>query len=53
MMQMMRGDQYEIAITLTDEENQPIFADIAVEPQRFTFPKPLSTHTKPRPCGLQ
>ena len=24
MLQMMRGDSYEIAITLTDEENQPI-----------------------------
>lgn len=30
MMQMMRGDQYEIALTLTDEENQPIVpADVA------------------------
>lgn len=30
MMQMMRGDSYEIAITLTDEKNTPIVpADVA------------------------
>lgn len=30
MLQMMRGDSYNIAITLTDDENQPITpADVA------------------------